>query len=299
MIPRLTLGPLFFHWPAETMRDFYFRIADEAPFSCVYLGQVICSKRESFFTPYFHEVIERLHRGGKEIILSSLAMLTQPREIKALHALAQEGFLIEANDVAAIQILKDRPFVVGPFINVLNEGAMTALIQKGATRFCFASELSAQSLQILAAHAPQTHKEVLIFGRQPLAIAMRCYHARAHGKTKDECRFACADDPDGLAVSTLSGQKLLAINGTQTLSHDYLVLLDEAQELACAGVTYFRISPHHMDMTALARLYEGFLAGRISGESVLNRLKELKESLKPLNGYYHGQAGLSFVAKGK
>ena len=27
----LTLGPLFFHWPAERLRNFYFRIADEAP----------------------------------------------------------------------------------------------------------------------------------------------------------------------------------------------------------------------------------------------------------------------------
>ncbi len=34
----LTLGPVLFNWPAETWRDFYFRIADEAPVDIVYLG---------------------------------------------------------------------------------------------------------------------------------------------------------------------------------------------------------------------------------------------------------------------
>jgi collagenase-like PrtC family protease len=29
--------------------------------------------------------------------------------------------------------------------------------------------------------------EVQIFGRLPLALSARCYHARAHGRTKDSC----------------------------------------------------------------------------------------------------------------
>ncbi len=46
---QLTLGPLLYHWDAEKRRDFYFKIADEAPVDCVYLGEVICSKREPYF----------------------------------------------------------------------------------------------------------------------------------------------------------------------------------------------------------------------------------------------------------
>ena len=38
MRANLTIGPLLFHWPAERKRDFYFRIADEAPVDTVYLG---------------------------------------------------------------------------------------------------------------------------------------------------------------------------------------------------------------------------------------------------------------------
>ena len=45
----LTLGPLLYNWKPEVRRDFYFRIADEAPVDCVYLGEVVCAKREPFF----------------------------------------------------------------------------------------------------------------------------------------------------------------------------------------------------------------------------------------------------------
>ena len=53
---QLTLGPLLYHWSPERRRDFYFKIADEAPVDCVYLGEVICSKREPFFVESFDEV---------------------------------------------------------------------------------------------------------------------------------------------------------------------------------------------------------------------------------------------------
>ena len=45
----LTLGPVLFNWEPERWRDFYFRIADEAPVGTVYLGEVICFKRAPLF----------------------------------------------------------------------------------------------------------------------------------------------------------------------------------------------------------------------------------------------------------
>lgn len=293
---KLTLGPLFYHWPAEKMRDFYFRIADESPVDCVYLGEVVCSKREPFFEPYRDQVIERLAKAGKQIILSSLAMMTLPRELDALGEMAKQGHLIEANDVAAVQTLKGKPFVVGPFINVLNEGAMDALVAESAMRIVFASELNGKSLAVLAAHAPAVEKEVQVFGRQPLAVSMRCYHARAHGRDKDHCRYACGEDPDGMEAQTIVGQPLLTVNGTQTLSHGYVVLLDEMRKMAGQGITHFRLAPQDMDMIRVAQLYRDFLDGRIEGDSVRNKLKVLKENLSPINGFYYGREGLSFVA---
>jgi len=63
----LTLGPLFFHWKPERRRDFYFRIADEAPVDCVYLGEVVCSKREPFFKDDMPAIAERLRAAGKQV----------------------------------------------------------------------------------------------------------------------------------------------------------------------------------------------------------------------------------------
>ncbi|HEC14813.1 MAG TPA: U32 family peptidase, partial [Rhodospirillales bacterium] len=72
---KLTLGPVLFKWSPEDLRDFYFRIADEADVDSVCIGEVVCSKRTSFFQPYLAEAIERLRKGGKEVVLSTLALI--------------------------------------------------------------------------------------------------------------------------------------------------------------------------------------------------------------------------------
>ena len=293
MTPKLTLGPLFYHWPAAKMRDFYFRIADEAPVASVYLGEVVCSKREPFFAPYLQAVCERLEKAGKQVVLSSLAMVTLPRELEAVRDMAAAGRLVEANDVAAVQVLKGKPFIVGPFINAMNEGAMEALIAQGATRIVMASELNGQALAVLAAHAPQVEKEVQIFGRQPLAVSMRCYHARANDRDKDHCRFACGDDPDGLEVHSLSGQPLYAVNGTQTLSFGSVLLLDEARAMASQGITHFRLAPQDMDMVATAQLFRDFLDGESEAAFVQETLHALNPSLSFINGFYAGREGMA------
>jgi len=63
MTANLTLGPILFHWDADKKRDFYARVADEAPVEVIYLGEVICSKRSPFFERHYPEVIERLERA--------------------------------------------------------------------------------------------------------------------------------------------------------------------------------------------------------------------------------------------
>ena len=70
----LTLGPVLFNWAPEVWRDFYFRIADEAPIETVIVGEVVCSKRTSFFAEALPQVIARLVSAGKEVLLSSLAL---------------------------------------------------------------------------------------------------------------------------------------------------------------------------------------------------------------------------------
>ena len=294
--PRITLGPLLYHWPAAQRRDFYFRLADEAALDVVTMGEVVCSKREPFFADHLPAVIERLRAAGKEVVIATLALITTARELDAITAFAAAGLTVEANDVTAIRALAGKPFVSGPLINLFNEGTLDFLLRQGASRVVLPVELSARSIGVLAARNPTGQTEVQVFGRQPLAISMRCYHARAYGLHKDACQFVCARDPDGLAADQLDGRGLLAVNGTQTLSHGYLVALRELAGLHAAGVSHFRLSPQAgVDMVQVAALVRAVAEGTRAPTEAEAALRTLTGPVAFINGYLHGREGMAWV----
>lgn len=292
----LTLGPLLFNWPADKARDFYFRIADEAPVDVVYLGEVVCSKRQLFHAPYYPEVIERLRRAGKEVILSTLALVTSPRERESVRTLCgmAEDFLIEANDFSAFSLLKGRPLALGPYINIYNETALRFFEKNGVAIISPPVELSAVSLSVLAA-AAKAPLEVQVFGRLPLAISARCYHARAHRRHKDGCLYVCGEDCDGMNVETLDHQPFLAINGTQTLSHTYCNLLHELKTLQDMRISRFRISPHDMDMVRICTVFREVLRQRLAPAEAEDILRNIAGGAVFSNGFFHHQQGIAYV----
>lgn len=287
---KLTLGPVLFNWPAEKWRDFYYRMADEAPVDCVTIGEVVCSKRLPFFEPLIPEIVERLQRAGKEVAISTLALVMSRREMDTVRELAAMDELpIEANDVSSAALLAGKPHAIGPFMNVYNEGTLGFFAQNGATRVCLPVELPSRALALLAEaaipKAPQL--EVLVFGRLPLAVSARCYHARAHDLHKDNCNFVCAEDPDGLDLDTIDGEPFLAVNGTQTLSYTCNNLIGELGQMQDMGVSHFRLSPHDIDMVGVARVFRDAL----DGKSTARRLEDLAGGLVFSNGYYHDVEG--------
>ena len=294
---KLTMGPVLFNWSAETWRDFYFRIADEAEVDSVCVGEVVCSKRQPFFAPHLAAVIERLERGGKEVAISVLSLIMAPRELKDLRAVAEDSTLyVEANDMAAVSLLKDRTFAVGPMINVYNEGTLQALERMGANRISLPGELPRESLTVLAEAATTAELEVQVFGRLPLAISARCYHARHRGLSKDSCQYACAVDPDGMSLETLDGEEFLAVNGTQTLSHSAVNLIAELVDLQALGINRFRLSPHQIDMVAVAQTFRDVLRGSKDWQEADEDLQDLAPELPFANGFFHGVAGKDLVA---
>jgi O2-independent ubiquinone biosynthesis protein UbiV len=292
---KLTLGPVLYNWAPERLRDFYFRMADEADVDAVHVGEVVCSKRTPFFEPFIVPVVERLAAAGKEVVLSSLALIMTDRESAQARALADsESILVEANDISVAALMAGRPFVAGPLLNVYNEGTLAALAAMGATRVCLPAELSADALAILAA-ATTMEVEVQAFGRLPLAISARCYAARARNLSKDGCQYVCADDPDGMAVETLDEVPFLAVNGTQTMSYHGMDLLGAVRGLAARGVGRFRLWPQTYDMVAVAALFRDVLAGRSGGEEAEDRLAALCPGMEFANGYIHGRPGHMFI----
>ncbi|MER2519441.1 MAG: U32 family peptidase [Bdellovibrionales bacterium] len=294
---RLTLGPLLFHWPENKRRDFYFRIAEETDIDTVYLGEVICSKRDPFFEPYYEEVEERLSKAGKEVVRSTLALITTPREMQATRDIcATAKGMIEANDVASIEAINGKPFVIGPLVNVFNEGALAFLAQKGAKRLATLSELSLPAMQALTSAAKKLNieMEIPVFGRQHLSISMRCYHARAHGLHKDGCQFVCQADTNGMPVQTLDEQDFIAVNGVQTLSHGYVALTQELETLQQAGVNYFRLSPHDTDMVQVAAVFRAALKGASDATETFKKLQNLMPDVNFINGYAQGVKGMAW-----
>jgi collagenase-like PrtC family protease len=185
---------------ARAWRDFHFRTAEEAPVDTVVVGEVVCSKRMPFFAEHLPAVIERLQAAGKEVLLASLALVTLERERCWTAELASDGSpaMVEANDASALAHLAGRPYSVGPFVNVYNEATAAWLVGRGARRLCLPPELPAASIGAMAGAAPPAIEvEVFAFGRVPITISARCYHARVQKLSKDNCQFVCGRDPDG------------------------------------------------------------------------------------------------------
>lgn len=287
----LTLGPVFFHWSADRLLDFYRRIADEAPVDRVHVGETVCGKRMPFTDPAWPEIVERLERGGKEVVLSTLAAPATTRERRNIEELCAGERLVEVNDATALRWSDGRPFVTGPFLNVYNEAAAAFLAARGARTICPPVELAATALAGMAKACPDTEFEIYAFGRLPLAISGRCYHARLHGLHKDSCRFRCEQDPDGLAVDTLDGQKFLAINGVQTLSSQVQALCMAPDELRRLGIARLRLSPHTTDMVAVARIFRSLLDGKETSEQARFLLSCLELPGAMVDGFAFGAPG--------
>jgi O2-independent ubiquinone biosynthesis protein UbiV len=260
----LTLGPVLFNWPTDRWVDFYACIADEAPVDRVCVGEVVCSKRMPFRDAAVIGVLERLQRGGKQVAVATLAMPTVAREVQAIREIIACGLPVEANDIATVHLLAGRPHVIGPFLNIYNEAALALHVALGATRICLPPELPLAAVRALAASANVV--EVFAFGRAPLALSARCYHARAHGFLKDACRFVCEQDQDGMAVTTLDDSPFLTVNGTQTLAHTVTTATRQVDDLRAAGVASLRLSPHACDMVRVAHVFRDLADGRIDGD---------------------------------
>lgn len=293
---QLSLGPVLYNWAPERWRDFYFRIADEAPVDIVSVGEIVCSKRAPFFTEYLPEVIERLESAGKQVLLGSLILVSLRRERRQTAELCTaDGALVEVNDLTCLKSIRGRPHAIGPYVNIYNETSAAFHVQQGATRICLPPELPISSVAVIAAAVPQAVIEVFAFGRVPLAISARCYHARLHKLSKDNCRFVCEKDPDGLALKTLDQQDFLTVNGVQTLSHACTNLLGDIAALREAGIGSLRLSPQDCDMVEVARTFRDVLDQRSSVGDAEGRLSELYPGIAFANGFLRGQPGFSFA----
>ena len=289
----LTVGPIAFFWSADMVREFYRRLAD-APVARVVIGEWVCSKRLPFWQDAIPDAILALQEAGKEVALSTLALVTLQRERRQTADLLDLGLPVEVNDLSALpHIPEGTPFQVGPMVNVYNEGTLQWLARRGATRICLPPELPLASVAALAgaAAAAGVAIEVWGHGRAPLAISGRCYHARLHGHAKDNCQFVCGDDPDGRDVDTLEGQRFLTVNGVQTLGRTVTTAARQIDALRAAGVRSVRLPPHIGDFTGVAAAWNAALTTPEAG-GLLPELERLLPNAIFSDGFLAGHAGI-------
>ena len=293
---KLSIGPIQYFWDRKRVLDFYQQAAESAA-EIVYLGEVICSKRRLVSSEDWLAIGNELKQAGKEVILSSLTLLEASSEMGALKKLCRnDSFLVEANDVAAIQLLSSagRDFVTGPSVNIYNDQTLRLLARKGLKRWVLPVELGLETLKDFQVQRPAgVETEVFALGRLPLSYSARCYTARSHNLPKDDCQFKCLDYPDGRLLKTQEDQEFLVLNGVQTQSALTHQALDQIPELKALKVDVLRVSPQSRDSL---RTIEIFDAARNGVD--LRPLKAELTSLLPLgacNGYLVSKAGMDNV----
>ncbi|MDQ0021522.1 collagenase-like PrtC family protease [[Curtobacterium] plantarum] len=288
------LGPVLWYWPTDTLEDFYQQAARSSA-DIIYLGEAVCSKRRA--TPYarWMALARELAASGKQVVLSTLALLQSPSELKELQRYVENGeFLIEANDIGTVNMAAERhlPFVAGPTLNVYNADTLQLLVKEGMTRWCMPVEMSRDWLLQLLEQCEtrgirqQFEVEVLGYGHLPLALSARCFTARSENRAKDDCETCCINYPTGRRVNSQEGQQVFVLNGIQTMS-GYCYNLGNDLAGMRGQVDCIRLSPQ--DVTTLAEI-DRFRANE-NGQAPLMVAKG-----SDCNGYWRKLAGMTLAS---
>ncbi len=290
---KITLGPIPFLWDEDKILSFYKEIAT-SPVSVVYIGDVICSKR---FIPGI-DAIETIGRmlldAGKEVVISTLGLITTREELDFIEALCRLPFTIEANNIGVLNTCSGKEIIGGPHLAIYNAPTAKFLADLGIQRIVFMPELNKPAIESISLSVPSLEKEIIVFGNLPLAFSWRCYTARAIGLSKANCAIVCKKYPEGMPLETMDGMPLFNINGTQLMSAKKVCMVGSLDSLEALGIEYLRIIPQARNTSDVIGIFNKAIEGVLSYPETREALKRYApEGMS--NGWFYGQAGWEYV----